>query len=458
MKLASPLRTLAALLLLLGGAACSSSGSSKPAGGSPGASASTAAGLSSPSTSGASAAPQSSAGQTPALPASGSLSPTSGKNDLSVTLTISGTGLRTTQGVQLNTPAPTPLVFQAVSDSELRATVPAAAPAGDWTLQVTDATGTALSAGTYRVENLADPDLPGSFQVGIFDTSFTGASGDPVDARITYPASSAGANSAPDRSAAPYPVIVYSHGFRPPIFSFGIGHQSNAFVAEWLSAFGYVVICPDMSTNNDLFGTGQENSQRDALDILAALDVLEGVTRDPNHLLFQQLDLTRVGLAGHSRGGDASLLAGAQELQARGAATRVLAIAALSPPAFDAQNNSAPFRFGNFSPLPLLLISADQDRIAPTSDQRAIFAQAGSPSMLYEMAGGNHSQYTDSGTHLTSDGQASLPLSEQQGRVQRYLTAWFGTHVKTQASLFTSYVQQGSKVLADPHLASLDTR
>ncbi|MGE0711055.1 MAG: IPT/TIG domain-containing protein [Planctomycetota bacterium] len=384
-----------------------------------------------------------------------SISPTNGPNDRDHVVTLLGTGF--TAGAQVRVGATVARSVVLKSSGELEAVFPAGVAAGSQPVVVTvgasSATGPAWSA-----LNLIDPDQPGAYAASYREARIAGASGDTPWARYYYPATQAGPAAPPAAGAGPFPVVIYDHGFRPPIVSFGVGFRDNGFIAERLASFGYVVVCVDMASNNALFGTGQENSQRDADDTIAALDYLEQSNLDPAHPLYGLVDASRAAFVGHSRGGDAALMAGAAELRARGASARVLALAALAPPAFDSQASGAPLVFGDFKALPLLLVSGSEDPIAPYADQQAIFAQAGSPAMLVEIDGGNHSQFKDTDTRILGDAAPGTPLADQQDVVRRYLTAWLGAHVKGQQALFADYLLQGPRALADARLSRLEVR
>jgi len=389
----------------------------------------------------------------------------SGWNDRDTALDLDGTGFLPTSTVRLESTSGAHALTQVVVRSEFRieAVVPPGAAPGAYEVVVEHQGGVSSGGPTFAVDNLLDVDLPGAFASGYRDARMPGASGDTVDVRIYYPAVQAGQGAAPAPGAGPYPLVVYGHGFKPPLFAAGIDYRANTFLADTLAAFGYIVVCPDLATNNDLFGSGssgQANSGRDADDLLAAIDYLATVSNDPNDPLSGLVDTTRVGLAGHSRGGDAALMAGAAEVAAAGAAnSRVKALAAFGPPSTDSRNNNAPLNFGDFTDLPTFLVGASNDQIAPPAQQRDILALAGSPSWMVEITGGNHSQYKDSGSTILSDGSAAIPLAEQQAICQRYATAWFHRHVKgVQAPVVADTIMRGARVTADARLGAVDVR
>lgn len=385
-----------------------------------------------------------------------------GFNDRDQTIVLSGSGFF--RGAVVRLAGTTPhlaIQVDVQTENRIEAVLPAGAEPGSYTLEVETAGGVARGP-SYQVRNLLDVDQAGAFEVGYEDRKMTGASGDQVDVRVYYPALSAGQATPADPSAGPYPVVVYSHGFKPFAFSAGIDYRNNTFLVETLAAFGYVVVCPDLSSNNVYFGsngTGQANSQRDAADALAAIDFAAVLGQDPNHPLFALVDEDRAGLAGHSRGADGSLIAAADEVVARAAQARVKAVVAFAPPSKDSQNSNAPLQFGDFSSIPTFLVGASRDPIAPISDQQDILAQAGAPSWLFEITGGNHSQYKDSATRILGDSTASVLLTEQQAICRRYATAWLHRHVKgLDLPAINDRILNGSEVQADARITGVTVR
>jgi predicted dienelactone hydrolase len=99
-------------------------------------------------------------------------------------------------------------------------------------------------------------------------------------------------NAPPDRSGAPYPLIVFSHDYR----SFG----ELADTLEHLASQGYVVAAP---WHHDTQPFRYELVDR-PLDILVVLDGLAAITEGD---LAGMIDTDNVGLMGFSMGGDTVL-------------------------------------------------------------------------------------------------------------------------------------------------------
>jgi predicted dienelactone hydrolase len=382
-------------------------------------------------------------------PTIASVSPNNGLNDSSTNITIMGSGFTGASDLVLNSSPQTTLSFVVVNDQRVTAIVPTGVSPGSFDLVIDGAPGP-----SWTVRNMLDPEQAGAFQVGFLDTIIPGASGDSPSARIHYPALSSGLSASPDPLAGPYPVVVYNHGFKPPILNAGIDYKNNNFVTERLASFGYIVICVDLATNNVLFGnnaSAQSNSQRDADDARAALDYLQVSNTDPQHLLSALIDFTKAAIAGHSRGGCASILAASDELAALGSSARIKTIAVFGPP-------SDGITTGSFQSIPSLFIGASQDQIAPYANQVLLYGMAGAGSMIFEIIGGNHSQYKDSSAILASDGSATLSLGEQQAICQRTLVSWFNTHIKGTSSAFADYIYNGKVLSNDSRIRGIMTK
>ncbi len=119
----------------------------------------------------------------------------------------------------------------------------------------------------------------------------------------------------PDAGSAPYPLIVFSHG------SGGIRFQS-AFYTEHLASHGFVVIAPDHPGNTvlDAFfsrGVSEEaiitNFALRPLDVLRVIDYAETLNA-ADGALTGLIDLSTIGVSGHSFGGYTALSVGGAQL------------------------------------------------------------------------------------------------------------------------------------------------
>jgi dienelactone hydrolase len=134
--------------------------------------------------------------------------------------------------------------------------------------------------------------LAAQHPVGTFDVSWPNASGQgsaTLDARLHYPADSAGFGSriAQPPTAEGWPVVVFLHGY-------GLIGNDYAHIGDSLAEAGYVAV---------MLNTAQWSYQQMEYDTRALHDAIEVVANDPFSKFFNRIDESRVGLLGHSMGG-----------------------------------------------------------------------------------------------------------------------------------------------------------
>jgi predicted dienelactone hydrolase len=186
----------------------------------------------------------------------------------------------------------------------------------------------------------AGPDFRqhGPLEVGRRIVRWTKASettGEPrvLDTLIWYPAAAGGGAADVVTENAPvaesrWPVILFSHG------SCGLPGQSPFYV-ETLASWGFVVAAPphpgNQTVDPECSGGRREDAIADSYanrvaDIRFVLDQLVAASQDAASPFFRRIDPRRVGVSGHSFGGQTTLRVAAAE-------PRVKAAVALAPAA-----------------------------------------------------------------------------------------------------------------------------
>lgn len=99
----------------------------------------------------------------------------------------------------------------------------------------------------------------------------------------------------PDMTTAPYPLVIFSHGF-------GMSRQTYAYLTEHLASYGFVVIAPDHIETWDpqLSGIGIALIER-PMDVQNTIAYAETLTKSGG-ALAGLIDANQIAVAGHSAG------------------------------------------------------------------------------------------------------------------------------------------------------------
>ncbi len=124
-------------------------------------------------------------------------------------------------------------------------------------------------------------------------------------------------DSPPDASGAPYPLIVFSHGF-------GGDRFQSIFLTEGLAAAGFVVAAPDHQDADALLMPGTTFTLSDDFlyyarpeEISFVIDTMGRlIASDP--ILAGMAETTSVGVTGHSLGGYTTLMVSGAEIDLAG--------------------------------------------------------------------------------------------------------------------------------------------
>jgi predicted dienelactone hydrolase len=189
----------------------------------------------------------------------------------------------------------------------------------------------AISCGISRAAY--DPDSPGH-EVATFDAIWKdGARNREVPFRIYYPKA----------AATKLPVIIFSHGL-------GGSRDGYAYLGKYWAAHGFISVhlTHHGSDTEALLGDGMDNLRQRAQnlamdpmnavnrckDVSFAIDELNDANENEKSPLKGMIDLSRIGMAGHSFGANTTMLI-AGEMTRTGksfADNRVKCAIALSPP------------------------------------------------------------------------------------------------------------------------------
>lgn len=246
----------------------------------------------------------------------------------------------------------------------------------------------------------------GRFKAGWRSVTVTRANNTTFTARLYYPATANGQNTAYDGGGAPYPAITFGHGFFQTVSTY----QSTL---EHLATHGFFVIASD--SEGGLF----PSHQNFAGDLRQSLTYLEQENANSASILFNQVRTGKFGASGHSMGGGASILAASQDARIKALAN--LAAAETNPSAVAAMPNVF---------APAMLVSASADTIVPVaSNGQTMYNGGNTPKILPVIQGGWHCGFQDANGFGCDNG--TITREQQLAETRRLLTAFFNLYLKT---------------------------
>lgn len=296
-----------------------------------------------------------------------------------------------------------------------------------------------------------DPSVPGGFAVG--ETSFDdpavpipavgvwgpgGATyGDtptdtlslPLRAEVRYPADSNGIEVPVSALQANYPLVVVMHGMHTTADPSYLGYN---YLLEHLASHGFIAVSIDCNPINAI--VGMQDTRAHA--ILEHLSLLES-KNSGSDLFAGKIDMSNIGIMGHSRGGDGVVQAEIFN-QSLGLGFNIKAVVALSPT-----------DFSGTSPSPLVLSTSNFLSIYGSNDgdvwggTNPSTTYAGTGFRFYDRAtvekamvfiyGATHNRFnTEWGTEWKVDASSPKVLSTAQhhGLLSGYMTSFMQVHLQ----------------------------
>jgi dienelactone hydrolase len=236
------------------------------------------------------------------------------------------------------------------------------------------------------------------------------------------------------KSAGPHPVVSFSPGLVQPSAGYVV-------YATRLASWGFVVLMrddPGLSVSGD---TVASDISYTVATWLAAQNTTSGSP------LFGKADLSHVGLAGHSRGGQATLDAAEAGLHGK-----VEAWVGLDPVNTAYSAGTAPSTNLPSIGTPTLYLGAGvATNCAPAGDNyQTLYAVSPSPSIAITVANASHSQFENVGGSL--GGLICSPLGTANTQkvidiAMKYMTAFFAMELLGDSSVGPQF--QGTGVAAD---------
>ena len=232
------------------------------------------------------------------------------------------------------------------------------------------ASATVLQAGPLAVASFEEIFVDGSRPTSA-NGDYPGAEQRTLASSIWYPS---------DNSQAPYPLVVYSHGFSS-------NRSGGAYLAEQLASQGYVVVAVDYPlTNRDAPGGPYVvDVVNQPGDVSFLIDSLLAHSGDSQHPLAGKVDPSRIGVTGISLGGMTSTLAA---FHPETGDPRIGAALSIAGP-------TAPFSEVFFSHrlVPFLMLAADKDALVPYEHNALPVLQNVPDAQLVTIKQGSHTGF-----------------------------------------------------------------
>ncbi|MBI4614003.1 MAG: pre-peptidase C-terminal domain-containing protein [Planctomycetes bacterium] len=273
----------------------------------------------------------------------------------------------------------------------------------------------------------ADPGARGSRAVGeVRGTIFDSARQKNIQVILHYPALSDGIGTAIDASSGPASLVAHGHG------RYGAGPQNPPNMLGWnyyyehLASNGFFIIAPDLDVNS-VSPESSEQPRRQIVtngeDLRYCLTFLLNANGTAGSSFAGKIDPGKVGVTGHSRGGEAALYVGRAD-------ARVRAVVAIAP---------TDFHGITFAGKPLLLFNATHDCDVVPRIQQAIFDRWVGDVRLLTVIGGDHFYWTDSTGPICP---VPIQRSVQHAITKHYVLAFLDLRLRGNTRFQDAYLTQ----------------
>ncbi|WP_068786994.1 alpha/beta hydrolase family protein [Paenibacillus phocaensis] len=298
----------------------------------------------------------------------------------------------------------------------------------------------------------------------------------PLNGRVWMPAMAEGESTGDSQN--PFPLVLIVHGNH---LMEDFSDDGYAYLGELLASRGFITVSIDENFLNYSVWTGIPDNDMKvrAWILLKHLQQLGAFADEPGNPLYGKIDLARIGLVGHSRGGQAVAMAAAYkdwfgsdaELIQSLSAFRIEAIAAIAPTDKKVDGKVTHLKDVSY----LTLQGARDGDVSDFDGDRQYMRTSYSPgqgrfkaSLYIEDA--NHSQFNSSwggrdvsypkGILLSRDGM--LSPAEQRSIAKVYLSAFFEETLRSRrfgggaVPVFASSASAASSAVSSPSAAASD--
>lgn len=286
---------------------------------------------------------------------------------------------------------------------------------------------------------------------GVQGSTASGTLSLPLIAEVRYPADSTGIDVPMSTAQANYPVVIIMHGMHTISDPSYLGYD---YLLDHLASHGFITVSIDCNAINAI--GGMQDTRGHA--VLEHLSLLQSKNTNPG-LFYGKIDMSRIGIMGHSRGGDGVVQAEIFN-QSLGLGWNIKAIVAL-----------APTDFSGISPTPLNLTTSKFFCLYGSNDgdvwggANPSTQYAGTGFRFYDRAtvekaivfiyGATHNRFnTEWGTESKVDASSPKVLSEDQHHLllNGYMTAFMQAHLQGR----TEQLDYFNGELKIPQVSSVD--
>jgi predicted dienelactone hydrolase len=279
---------------------------------------------------------------------------------------------------------------------------------------------------------------PGPYAVGQRSLTVPRADGTSFTALLFYPATIVGTNAPIQASEAPYPMVVFGHGFQ-------IRPRQYLSSLQGMASWGFIVCAPESGL--ELFPDHAEFAR----DFGRCADELARQSETAGSDWLGLIDAQRYGIVGHSMGAGCSLLAAADE--SRPSLEPTAASGPQAPrlkvviPWAAAETRPSAQAAAALIAVPQVYISGSADTIVPfETGTKPIYDAASIPKASFLLTGGSHCGFLDRRLPFVCD-TATLPTAQQLALTRHITTTALLLHLANR-------INADSDAVRSPQLAT----
>jgi dienelactone hydrolase len=267
----------------------------------------------------------------------------------------------------------------------------------------------------HSVQAQGPPGQPGPYTADSVTVTTTNPStSSELVADIYFPAS----DGSVDPSGAPYPALVFAHGFMAPRSGY-VGY------GEHLGSWGYIIILPSFP---------DDDGEVRASDVQYLLSYLEAENTDEGSPFFQMIDTDGLGMSGHSLGGMSTLMVTARDDR----------VSMAGVPLDPAGGMLSAWDYETEAPsitAPIAVVGAPSQLCNSNAEYEEWYLYIGATHKAkFVIANGTHCDFMNTDDESLTDACGWLCgeySAERSAIAERYTTAWFNYYMALDTDYYT---------------------